>query len=231
MNGKLINSYENDFYKIVSSSIDKKQKDELEKKSFSDLLIERSLLQRTFMKRTRILELFHQQQQYIKNKNFINSIYQIVDQEERDSLENNLRIQEILINSCSSSMDVHYTSDIKNNEDFDRIFKVFDKINELAMPYLENDAVQEIVIRSNHALHFKSLRMMNFYLKLLQNMDKQKSFQFESSNISEIHPIKIMSSKSKRENLYHDISILKLSIEELDHIFISILPSSIHLPQ
>ena len=209
---------ESDLYRILPTTLSNEEIDELRKKSFSDLLIERSFLQRTLMKRTRALELFHQQSKYLKTKNFINSIYQKIDQEERDSNDNNLRIQEILIKSCSSNIDAYYTMDVKNTEDLNRIFRLFDEINEIATPFMEYDAVQEIVIRSNHALHFKSLRMMKFYLNIVRK-EKTKT------------PIKIMNNQKRRDQIYQDISVLKLSIEELDHIFISILPNTVDLPQ
>lgn len=221
---------ESDFYRILPTTLSNEEIDELRKKSFSDLLIERSFLQRTLMKRTRALELFHQQSKYLKTKNFINSIYQKIDQEERDSNDNNLRIQEILIKSCSSNIDAYYTMDVKNTEDLNRIFRLFDEINEIATPFMEYAAVQEIVIRSNHALHFKSLRMMKFYLNMLKKMDKENLHSLVRKEKTKT-PIKIMNNQKRRDQIYQDISVLKLSIEELDHIFISILPNTVDLPQ
>lgn len=221
---------ESDFYRILPTTLSNEEIDELRKKSFSDLLIERSFLQRTLMKRTRALELFHQQSKYLKTKNFINSIYQKIDQEERDSNDNNLRIQEILIKSCSSNIDAYYTMDVKNTEDLNRIFRLFDEINEIATPFMEYDAVQEIVIRSNHALHFKSLRMMKFYLNILKKIDKENLHSLVRKEKTKT-PIKVMNNQKRRDQIYQDISILKLSIEELDHIFISILPNTVELPQ
>lgn len=221
---------ESDLYRILPTTLSNEEIDELRKKSFSDLLIERSFLQRTLMKRTRALELFHQQSKYLKTKNFINSIYQKIDQEERDSNDNNLRIQEILIKSCSSNIDAYYTMDVKNTEDLNRIFRLFDEINEIATPFMEYDAVQEIVIRSNHALHFKSLRMMKFYLNMLKKMDKENLHSLVRKEKTKT-PIKIMNNQKRRDQIYQDISVLKLSIEELDHIFISILPNTVDLPQ
>lgn len=231
MNEKITASRESDFYRILPTSLSNDEMEEMRKKSFSDLLIERSFLQRSLMKKTRALELFHQKSEFLGTKNFINSIHQTIDQEERNSIENNLKIQEILIESCSSNIDAHYTMDVKSKEDLDRIFKLFDEINEIATPYMENNSVQEIVIRSNHALHFKSLRMMKFYLNMLKRMDLKNANEHSKKNRLNTTPIKIMNSNKRREYLYQDIALLQLSIEELDHIFISILPNTIDLPQ
>ncbi|NMB14020.1 MAG: hypothetical protein GX985_02020 [Gallicola sp.] len=231
MNKNITINNESDFYRILPTTLSNEQMEILRKKSFSDLLIERSFLQRTLMKRTRALELFHQQSKFLKTKNFINSIYQKIDQEERDSNVNNLRIQEILIKSCSSNIDAQYTMDVKNREDLNRIFKMFDEINEIATLFMEFDAVQEIVIRANHALHFKSMRMMKFYLNTLKKMDKKNLHSLSRKDKSIATPIKIMNNQKIRDQIYQDISILQVSIDELDYIFMSILPNSVELPQ
>ena len=142
-----------------------------------------------------------------------------------------MRIQEILIKSCSSNIDAQYTMDVKNREDLNRIFKMFDEINEIAAPFMEIDAVQEIVIRANHALHFKSMRMMKFYLNTLKKMDKKNLHSLSRKDKSIATPIKIMNNQKIRDQIYQDISILQVSIDELDYIFMSILPNSVELPQ
>ena len=121
--------------------------------------------------------------------------------------------------------------DVKNREDLNRIFKMFDEINEIATPFMEFDAVQEIVIRANHALHFKSMRMMKFYLNTLKKMDKKNLHSLSRKDKSIATPIKIMNNQKIRDQIYQDVSILQVSIDELDYIFMSILPNSVELPQ
>lgn len=231
MNEKFAAVYNSDIFRVLPNALENNKIEELRKKSFSDLLIERSFLQRSLMKKTRVLELIHQDSELIKNKNFINSIYHKIDQEERNSIENNLRIQEILIKSCSSDIDAEYMMDVKDEEDLDKIFRLFEKLNEEAMAYMENPKVQEIVIRANHALHFKSLRMMKFYLEFLRRLDKESKDKQCTSRRANLSTVKVMNHQKRREQLIQDITMLQFSIEDMGHIFISILPNTMELPQ
>lgn len=231
MNEKFAAVYNSDIFRVLPNALENNKIEELRKKSFSDLLIERSFLQRSLMKKTRVLELIHQDSELIKNKNFINSIYHKIDQEERNSIENNLRIQEILIKSCSSDIDAEYMMDVKDEEDLDKIFRLFEKLNEEAMAYMENPKVQEIVIRANHALHFKSLRMMKFYLEFLRRLDKESKDKQCTSRRANLSTVKVMNHQKRREQLIQDITMLQFSIEDMEHIFISILPNTMELPQ
>lgn len=231
MKEKFAAVYNSDIFRVLPNALENNKIEELRKKSFSDLLIERSFLQRSLMKKTRVLELIHQDSELIKNKNFINSIYHKIDQEERNSIENNLRIQEILIKSCSSDIDAEYMMDVKDEEDLDKIFRLFEKLNEEAMAYMENPKVQEIVIRANHALHFKSLRMMKFYLEFLRRLDKESKDKQCTSRRANLSTVKVMNHQKRREQLIQDITMLQFSIEDMEHIFISILPNTMELPQ
>ena len=231
MNGKLNFNRETDNLTLFVDFNDKQILEDLDKKTYSDLIIERSLLQRSLMKKTRALEIFYQENESVNNANFVNLIHHRIDQEERKAWKDNLKIQELLIKSLSAEMDVFYTTDVKNRKDLNKIFKIFDEINELAEPIMDNKYVQEIIVRANHALHFKSLRMMRMYLTILEHLDLNKTVSDTEHESRCLQLIKIMSNEENRKKIYQEILILRSSIEEMDKIFISLIPNNFHITQ